>query len=128
MATASGMRAANGRKDSISAPSHTSHIDRRPQACKVLGRDLTKTFHVKHFGPIGGQFRTKLWIKDHALAEQSQFSLAEHAPARQKPHAFGSLGGKAPAPPRHDIDDQLRVRPIFELGGANKKGTARDLA
>ncbi len=47
MATASGMRAANGRKDSISALSHTSHIDPYQWACKVLGRDLTKTFHPK---------------------------------------------------------------------------------
>jgi hypothetical protein len=44
------------------------------------GINLTKTFHVKHFGTIARNITPQ-----KVPAQQSQFRFAEQPPARQKP-------------------------------------------
>ena len=51
--------AADRQNDRFSAQSHSFKGERNMWACKILGPNRTKVFHVKRFCPIGGSFLTK---------------------------------------------------------------------
>ena len=47
-----------GSKDTALHPSHSLKRAGCHRACKIFGRDLTKMFHVKHFGKVLSRNRT----------------------------------------------------------------------
>src|ERR1700704_3957888 len=82
-------------------------------------------FHVKHFCPIRlNSGCGNVWRP----AQRSQFRVTKYTAARQEPHPFGRLEGKAAATAGNNIDDELGMLPIFELRGANVERNIADRA
>jgi hypothetical protein len=51
----------------FSAQSHARNTAIRMRACKVIGPNRTKMFHVKHFGTIAGSFLTEILFQNRRI-------------------------------------------------------------
>ncbi len=67
-------------------------------------------------GPLAGLYRGK----------QSRFLVGEHARAREKPSSAAIFKRKHAATPRHDVDDELGMAPIFKLSARDEERCAAD--